>query len=69
MYLVQSHGGCPADFVYLVAVENMNVVCNWERFNQAEIPKILYANGAAASNGYDCKFHEMITKTLKTEIK
>lgn len=64
IYLVQSHGGCNADFVYLVAVQNTEYVCQWERFDDSELPKILYSTTSAASNAKnrkwmsDCKDRE-----------
>ena len=55
VYLVQVHGGCNGDFVYLVAVQNTEAACDWDRFNESEIPKILYSNSSSPTNANNCK--------------
>lgn len=57
MYIVNSHNGCPYDFVYLVTIQNQEITpCPWERFDNADLPKILYSNDVnEASNALQRK--------------
>ena len=57
MYIVQSHGGCNNDYIWMVLLQNqLDIACNFERIGNNAVPRLLYSPTDKVSIDSKCKY-------------